>query len=51
MTVSANSTVLNVIEIGNGVMKHVIVNAKTIIRAKKIIAGILAQTFVRITSI
>ena len=35
MTVSVNPTVQSVIQIKNGMMKHVIVNVKTIIGAKK----------------
>ena len=48
MIVNANSIVQNVIEIKSGIMKHVNVHIKIIIRAKKIIAAILAHVFVRI---
>ena len=45
--VKAKSTVQQIIQINNGVIKHVNVNVKIIINAKKIITGILAQAFVR----
>ena len=51
VTVSVNPTVQRVIQIKNGMMKHVIVNVKTIIGAKKTIVGILALIFVGITGI
>ena len=41
----------HVVQIKNGIMKLVIVTAKIIVRAKKIIAGILAHAFVRILSV
>ena len=44
-----NST--NVIRIKNEIIKHVNVNIKIIVSAKKIIVGILAHVFVRIVSI
>ena len=42
---------IHVIQIKNGIMKHVNVNVKIIINVKKIKAGILAHVFVRIASI
>ena len=42
MIVNVNPIVQNVIQIKNGIMKHVNVSLKIIIRAKKIIIGILA---------
>ena len=39
------------IQIKNGIIKHVNVNIKIIISAKKIIVGILARALVRIASI
>ena len=41
----------NVIQIKNGIIKHVNVNIKIIVSAKKIIVGILAHVFVIIVSI
>ena len=35
----------------NGIMKHLNMNVKIIVSAKKIIVGILAHLFVRIVSI
>ena len=35
----------------NGIIKHVNVNVKIVLSAKKVIAGILAHIFVRIASI
>ena len=49
--VNANSIVQHVIQIINGIIKHVNVHVKTIIIAKKIIAGILAHVFVRMGNI
>ena len=49
--VNANSIVQHVIQIKNGIIRHVNVNVKIIISVKKIIAGILAYVFVRIVSI
>ena len=46
--VNANLIVQHVIQIKNGVTKHVNVNVKIIVNAKKIIVGILAHVFVRI---
>ena len=51
MIVSTNSIVQYVIQIKNEITKHVNVNIKMIVRAKKIIFGILAHVFVRIASI
>ena len=45
-----NSTVC-IIQIKNRILKHVNVNIKIIVRAKKIIGGTLAHIFVRIVSI
>ena len=42
MIVNQNSVVQHVVEIKNGMIKHVKVNFKKIISAKKIIVGILA---------
>ena len=50
MILNANSIVQFVIEIKKGIIKHVNVNVKIIVRAKKIIVGILAHVFVRIVS-
>ena len=41
----------NLIQIKNGIIKHVNVNVKIIISAKNIIVGILVHVFVRIVSI
>ena len=46
MIVNANSIVQHVIQIKNGIMKHVNVNVKIIVHTKKIIA-ILAHVFVK----
>ena len=51
MIVNANSIVQYVIQIKNEIIKHVNVNIKIIVGAKKIIVGILAHVFVRIVSI
>ena len=51
MIVNANSIVQHVIQIKNGIIKHLNVNVKIIMSAKKIIVGILANVFVRIVSI
>ena len=45
----ANSIVQDVIQMKNRIMKHVKVSSKIIIRAKKIIVGILAHVFARMT--
>ena len=49
--VNANSMVQYVIQIKNRIIKHVSVNVKIIILAKKIIVGILPHVFVRTVSI
>ena len=49
MILNANSKVQHVIQIKNGIIKHVNVNVKIIVSAKEIIAGILAHVFVRTT--
>ena len=48
---NGNSIVQHVIQIKNGIMKHVNVNVKIIISVKKIIVGILAHVFVRTANI
>ena len=50
-TVTANSIVQHPIQIKNGIIKHVNMNAKVIIHTTKIIVGILAHVFVRMVSI
>ena len=50
MIVNANSRVQPVIQIRNGIMKHVNVSVKVIVHAKKTIVGILAHVFVRTIS-
>ena len=50
-TVNSNSIVQRAIRIKNGIIKHVNVNVKIIVSAKKIIVGILAHVFVRVVSI
>ena len=47
----SNSVVQHVFQIKNEIIKHVNVNVKIIVHAKKIIAGILAHVFVRMVSI
>ena len=49
--INANSIVEHLIQIKNRVIKHVNVNVKIVISAKKIIVGILEDTFVRRASI
>ena len=51
LSVNANSIAQHVIQIQNGIIKHVNVNVKIIVSAKKIVVGILAHIFVRIVSI
>ena len=46
MIVNAYSIVQHVIQNKNGIIKHVNVNVKIIVSAKKIIGGILAHIFV-----
>ena len=47
----ANLILQHVIHIKNGIKKHVNVNVKIIVSAKKSIVGVLGHVFVRITSI
>ena len=49
--VNANPIIQHVIQIKNGIMKHVNVCVKIIVHAKKIIGGILAHVLVRTISI
>ena len=49
--VNTNSIEQHVTQISNGIIKHVNVNVKIIVSAKKIIVVILAHTLVRIASI
>ena len=49
--VNGNSIVQHVVQIKNGIIKHVNVDVKTNISAKKIIVGILAHVFMSIVSI
>ena len=49
--VNANSTLQHVIQIKNGIIKHVDVNVKMILRSKKIIVAIQQHVFMRIVSI
>ena len=51
LVVNANSIVQHVIQIKNGIMKHVNMSVKFIISAKKILVGILAHACLRIASI
>ena len=51
MILSANSIIQHVIQIKNGIIKHVNANVKIIVSAKKIIIGILAHVLLRIASI
>ena len=51
VTINAKSIVQYVIQIKNGIIKHVNVNIKIIVHAKKIIVGIHAHVIVRIVSI
>ena len=51
MILKASSIVQHVIQNKNGTIKHVNVNVKIIVKAKEIIAEILAHVFVRIVSI
>ena len=50
MIVNANSTLQHVIQIKNGMIKHVNVNEKITLNAKKIIVGVLAHVFLTIES-
>ena len=49
--VNGNSIVQHVVQIKNGIIKHVNVNVKANIRAEKIIVGTLAPVFMSIVSI
>ena len=49
--VNANSIVQYVIQIKNGIIKHVKMNVKIIARGKKIIVEILTHVLVRIVNI
>ena len=49
--VNGNSIVQHIIQITNGILINVNVSLKSVISAKKIMAGILAHVFVRIVSI
>ena len=49
--VNANSMVQHIIQIKNGIIKHVNVSIKIIVSAKKIIVGILVDVCVRIASL
>ena len=51
MTVNANSIVQHVFKMKNGVIINVSASVTSIIRAKRIIVGILAHMFVRIVGI
>ena len=48
--INANTIVQHVIQVKNGITKHVNVNLKINVTAKKIMVGILAHLFVRIVS-
>ena len=47
MVVNLNLIVQHIIQIKIGIMKHVNVSVKTIVRANKIIVGIQANVFVK----
>ena len=47
--VIANVIVQHVIQINNGILEHVNASVKIIIGAKKIVVGILANVFVKMT--
>ena len=51
MIVTTNSIVQHIVQIKNGIIKHVNVSVKIILHAKKTMIGILAPVFVRIVSI
>ena len=51
MILNADSIVQYVIQIKNGIIKHINVNVKIIVVAKKIIVGILPHVSVTIVSI
>ena len=48
VTVYANSLVQHVIQITNGIMKHINLSVKVIVSENEIIVGILAHVFVKI---
>ena len=48
---NANSMVQHLIQIENGIIKHVDMNVKIIVHARKIIVRVLAYIFVRVISI
>ena len=50
MIANANSIVQHVIQIKKRIIKHVNVNVKVTINAKKILVGILTHVFVRTVS-
>ena len=51
LIVNGNSIVQHIIQITNGILINLNLSLKSVISAKKIIAGILAHVFVRIVSI
>lgn len=51
VTVNANSLVQHVIQITNGIMKHINLSVKVIVSENEIIVGILAHVFVIIANI
>ena len=51
MVIHVNSIVQCLIQIKNGIMKHVNVSVKVIVSAKRIIVGILAHVLPKIGSI
>ena len=48
---NANSIVQHIIQIKNGIIKHVNVSVKIIVSAKKIVVEILVHVFMRVASI
>ena len=48
VTVNANSLVQHVIQITNGIMKHINLSVKVIVSENEIIVGVLAHVFVKI---
>ena len=51
MIANANSLAKYIIPIKNGIMIHASVSVKSIVHAKKIIAGIIADVFMRIVAV
>ena len=49
--VNVNSVVQHVIQIKSGIMRHIDVSVKIIVRAQKIIVWILAHVFMRMVNI